>query len=203
MVLNLFHLNKQKPIIIGICGRSCSGKSRIARKIVEKYPDKVLKINSDKFFKLYNEEELNETDGWESPSSIRWDRIIYSIKKLKDGESTHIPSEGWTEVFDKKIHPKEIVILEGYLIFTNKELLKLLDEKIFVDVSDINILYRRTLRDGNIDGLDYTMNKVIPISKKYEKIQRDAADIVIDGNKPKDEVLRDTEKYLSKYIKIK
>jgi len=192
---------KIKPIVIGICGRSCSGKSRIARKLVEKYPDNTIKINSDKFFKIYNESELNETDGWESPSSIRWDRIIYSIKKLKNGDCTHIPSEGWTEVFDKKVNPKEIIILEGYLIFTNKELLKLLDEKIFVDVSDINILYRRTLRDGNIDGVEYTMNKVIPISKKFEKLQKKSADIIIDGNKSKEEVLEIAEKYLSKYIK--
>lgn len=171
-MLNIFKSDKKKPIIIGVCGRSCSGKSRVASKLLEKYPNKIVKINSDKFFKIYNEEELDATDGWESPSSIRWDRIIHSIKKLKNGYSTHIPSEGWTEVFDKKIHPKEIVILEGYLIFTNKELLSLLDYKIFVDISDFNILYRRTIREGCIDGMHYIKNKVIPISKRYETIQK-------------------------------
>jgi len=203
MMLNIFHLNKQKPKIIGICGRSCSGKSRIAKKIAEKYPDDVLIINSDKFFKIFNDPKSNKTDGWESPNSIRFDRIIYSVKKLKAGNTTHIPSHRRTEDFDKLIYPKKIVIVEGYLIFTNKELTGLFDLKLFVDISDINILYRRLLREGKIDDIDYIMQKVILISKKYDQIQKDVADIIIDGNKPKDKVLKDAEQYLKNYIIIK
>lgn len=176
-------------------------KVKSCKKISAKYSSKILRISTDKFFKVYNEENINNKYGWESPHSIRWDRIIYSIKKLKSGESTHVPSNGWTEVFDKKVYPNKIIILEGFLIFTNKELLPLMDLKIFVDVSDINILYRRTLREGTIDNMSYTMDKVIPISKKYEDIQREVADIIIDGNKSKDDVLNDFEKIILKYIK--
>lgn len=188
------------PIIIGVCGKSCSGKSRVTRRIVEKFKEDVCRINSDRFFKVYDVAELNRTNGWESPNSIRFDRLIYSVKKLKSGKSTHIPSQGWTEIFDQEIYPKKIVIVEGYLIFTNKELVDLFDLKIFVDVSDINILYRRIKREGNIDCADYTMEKVIPIGKKYEKVQRDCADIIIDGNKSKDDVLKETEKIIKKYL---
>lgn len=190
----------ENSIIIGVCGKSCSGKSRVTRKIAEKFNEDVCRINSDRFFKIYNVSELNQTDGWESPNSIRFDRLIYSVKKLKSGKSTHIPSHGWTEIFDQEIYPKKIIIVEGYLIFTNKELVDLFDLKIFVDVSDINILYRRLKREGNIDSIDYIMEKVIPIGKKYEKIQRDCADIIIDGNKSKDEVLKETEKIIKKYL---
>jgi len=184
------------PTIIGVCGRSCSGKSVITRQLEKDYPNKVLRIPSDRFFKVYNEKELDETDGWESPSSIRWDRLIYSVKKLKANQPTHIPSKGWTEEFDQLVHPKPIVIVEGYLIFTNPELVKLFDVKIFVDVSDINILYRRTLRDEKIDGMDYIMTKVIPISKRYEAKQKKQADIIIDGNKSKEEIREEFEKSL-------
>jgi uridine kinase len=193
-------LAKEKPIVIGICGRSCSGKSRVTRKIAEKYSDKITRIPLDRFFLIYNTKELDETDGWESPNSVRWDRFIRSVKKLKNGESTHIPSKGWTEVFDQKVYPKKIILVEGYLIYTNKELLELFDKKIFVEVSDLNILYRRTLRDGVIDGMNYTMRKVIPISKRYEDKQKNEADTIIDGNKSKDDLLNDFEKIIKGFL---
>ncbi len=188
-----------KPTIIGVCGRSCSGKSTVVRELERVYNDNVVRIPSDRFFKIFNAKELDETDGWERPSSIRWDRLIYSVKKLKNGDSTHIPSKGWTEVFDELKEPKKIIIVEGYLIFTNKELVELLDKKIFVDVSDLNILYRRTIRDGNINGMKYTMDKVIPISKIYENVQKKRADIVIDGNKSKGAVMVELDEYLQKW----
>lgn len=190
---------KLKPQIIGVCGRSCSGKSDVTRFLEKKYKNQIVRIPCDRFFKVFNATELDETDGWESPSSIRWDRLIYSVKKLKNGESTHIPSKGWTEVFDQLIEPKEIIIVEGYLIFTNKEIIDLFDKKIWVDVSDQNILWRRTLRDGNTGGVEYTMNKVIPISKRYEKQQRKNADIIIDGNKTKEEIIKELESSVKKW----
>lgn len=191
-----FSKKHSAPIIIGICGRSCSGKSVVTRQLESDYPEKILRMPSDRFFKIYDEKELDETNGWESPSSIRWDRLIHSVKKLKNGESTHIPSKGWTEVFDQLVHPKPIILVEGYLIFTNPDLVKLFDIKIFVDVSDFNILYRRTIRDGNIDGMHYTKHKVIPISKRYEEQQKKQADIIIDGNKNKENIIEELKEAL-------
>lgn len=189
-------LNGKRPIIIGVCGRSCSGKSIVTRQLEKNYPNKVLRIPSDRFFKTFNPKELDETDGWESPTSIRWDRLVHSVKKLKNNQPTHIPSKGWTEIFDQLVHPKPVILVEGYLIFTNKELLELFDKKIFVDVSDLNILYRRTIRDGHINGMHYTKHKVIPISKRYEEQQKKAANIIIDGNKTKEEIVEDLKKLI-------
>lgn len=194
--------DKTNPIIIGVCGRSCSGKSRATRKLQEEFPKIITRIPLDRFFKVFNEPELDKTDGWESPNSLRWDRLIYSITKLKNGNSTHIPSKGWTEVFDQQIEPTPIIIVEGYLIFTNTELLKLFDKKVFVDVSDLNILYRRTLREGVIDEMNYTMEKVIPISKRYEEQQKNEADVLIDGNKSKEETLSELRYYLSNSMNL-
>ncbi|PIN86884.1 hypothetical protein COV19_02660 [Candidatus Woesearchaeota archaeon CG10_big_fil_rev_8_21_14_0_10_44_13] len=182
---------KVKPIIIGVCGRSCSGKSTVVKALEEKYKGEFLNINQDKFFKV-------KADNWESPESLRIDRLIYSIKKLRNGESTHIPSHRWTEVFDREVIPPKVIIVEGYLLFADEELSKLFDKKIWVDVSDANIIYRRTKRDGTSKHIDYTMNKVIPESKRYEEIQRKRADIIIDGNKTKEEIIQEFERYIKK-----
>jgi len=189
------------PHIIGVGGRSCSGKSAVTKGIEQKYPNDVLRISCDLFFLVFNEKELDQTEGWESPNSIRWDRLIYSLKKLKKGESTHIPSKGWTEIFDHLVKPKKIIILEGYLIFTKKEVVDLCDLKIWVDISDLNILYRRTKREGTSAYIDYTMNKVIPISKCYEKSQKKVANIILNGNKTKDEIKKEFQERVLKKIK--
>jgi len=187
---------RTKSIIIGVCGRSCSGKSTVVKELEEKYRGKFLHINQDKFFKI-------KSDNWESPDALRFDRLIYSIKKLRNGEATHIPSHRWTEVFDREMKPHKIIIVEGYLLFTNKELNKLFDKKIWVDVSDVNLLYRRLKKFNDINQLDYAMNVVIPESKKYETTQRKEADIIIDGNRSKEEIMEDIEKQIKKWqIKI-
>lgn len=182
---------KIKPLVIGVCGRSCSGKSTVIKELEEKYKCEFLHINQDKFFKI-------KADNWESPESLRIDRLIYSIKKLKNGQSTHIPSHRFTEVFDREVKPHKVIIVEGYLLFVEHELSRLFDKKIWIDVSDINILYRRLKRFNDINHLDYIMNVVIPESKKYEKIQKKQANIIIDGNKTKEEIIKELEKHLRK-----
>jgi len=190
-----FFSKQLKPLVIGVGGRSCSGKSTVVKELEAKYKGEVLRINQDRFFKV-------NADNWEKPEALRFDRLIYSIKKLKNGENTHIPSEGWTENFDREVKPHKVIIVEGFLLFVNKELNKLLNKKIWVDVSDQNILWRRILRDGKTEGADYIMDVVIPESKKYEAMQRKEADIVIDGNQSKEKIIDEMEKHIKKWHTI-
>jgi thymidylate kinase len=64
------------------------------------------------------------------------------------------------------------------------------------------MLYRRTKRDGNVNGMNYTVNAVIPESHKYEKIQKSRADIIINGNKSKEEIIEEIEKHIRKWNDI-
>lgn len=182
-----------KPFIIGVCGRSCSGKSTVVKELEEKYKGEFLHICQDKFFKV-------KADNWEKPESLRFDRLIHSLKKLKNGETTHIPEHRWTEIFDREVKPHKVIIVEGYLLFVDKNLNKLFDKKIFVEVSDLNILYRRLNRqDLHKNEMEYIMNFVIPESKKFEEKQRKEADVIIDGNKTKEEIIKNVESYIKKW----
>ncbi len=182
---------KIKPLIIGVGGRSCSGKSTVIKELEKKYKGDLLHINQDKFFKI-------KAENWERPESIRFDKIIEAITLLKEGKKAFIPTHRWTENFDREVKPHKVIIVEGYLLFVNKELNKLFDKKIWVDVSDLNLIYRRLKRFNDIKELDYARNVVIPESKKYEEIQRKQADIIIDGNKTQDEIIKELEGHLRK-----
>ncbi len=183
------------PKIIGICGRSCSGKSYVSKEITGQSDD-ILHIQQDKFFKIKTPKKINGYDDWECPESLRFDRLIYSIKKLKDGQSTHIPSHRWTEEFDKLVKPAKIIIVEGFLLYANKDLCNLFDKKIYIDISDYSMLFRRLKRNGKISEIDYIHDGVIAGSKRYEVAQKRNADIVIDGETSKEELLKAVKKVI-------
>lgn len=164
-------------VVIGICGRSCSGKSTIAGRFKEEHQEKTELINQDMFFKI-------RADSWETTDAIRFDMMIEAINLLRSGKSCMVPSKKNSEMADSEIRPNEIILVEGYLLYVNLELNNLIDKRIWISVSDTNILERRIRRDGSDRNKDYIVNEVIPISKRYCKEQKEKADAIFDGNVP-------------------
>jgi uridine kinase len=83
------------------------------------------------------------------------------------------------------IHPKEILIVEGILIFTNEELRKLCDIKIFVHTDSDLRLIRRIKRDINERGrdLDEVLNRyektLKPMHNRFIEPTMKYADLII------------------------
>ena len=112
--------------------------------------------------------------------------MIADLKALKRGETIHCP------VYDYAIHnrtaetvevkPTKVVIVEGILIFQNKELR---DIKIFVETdADVRIL-RRALRDVEERGrsLESVVNQYLttvkPMHEQFVEPTRKFADIIV------------------------
>jgi uridine kinase len=184
-----------KPYFIGVCGRSCSGKSTIASEL-ERITPNSLHIKQDKFFKRNDDGYIYD---WESPDSLRNDKLIGSIKDLKNRKSTYIPSHTWTEVFDRKVQPTDYIIVEGFLLFAIDQLYPLFDKRIWIDVTDENIINRRLQRGSQMNDYHYITTCVIPKSKQYEKLQRSRAHVIIDGNRNIEEVLKDFKESIRWY----
>lgn len=179
-----------KPLLIGVGGRSCSGKSTISKKLEEIYED-VLHIKQDKFFK-------KGLDIYESPKTLMMNEFYSCLKRLKEGNSVLVPSEWRTETLDRLISPKKFIVVEGFLLYVNENITNLFDKRIFIDVSDETILNRRVKRgDSHYNTFEYTKNICIPASKRYENIQRERADIIINGNQSEESILKEVEKYLN------
>jgi uridine kinase len=180
---------KSVPLIIGICGRTCSGKSSVAKALEKKYHPFCVRIGQDKFFKKI-------ITSPEEPSEINFDKLISALKRLKSGKSAKIPGKARTEIYDRLIEPKQFIIVEGFLLFVNEELNTLFDKKIFFDVSDLNLFFRRIKRGDVNDYFAYTLLKAIPKSKKFEKIQKSKAEIIINANKSHEGLLKEIEQFL-------
>lgn len=190
-----------RPLLVGVCGRSCCGKGMAAEAIASvNYP--VLHVNIDSFFRARSPARSRGYQNWDCPEALMMDTLTEVVSRLRSGDRTSIPSRGWTESFDVDILPtdlreRSIVLVEGFLLFASSDLADLFDSRIFIDVSDLNILYRRLLRERGMHNINYIYEVVIPLSKKYQQKQKAVADIVIDGDGTKDKVIRDVTREIN------
>ena len=183
---------RQKPIIIGVCGRSCSGKG-VATETLASTNYTVLLLQSDYYFYENTPCTYKGYSCWEHINCIDFDRLISDVDSLKRGKGIVVRTPSWmsrTEVSIsyEDLNDKSLIIIDGFLTFAVKELVDFFDYKIFVDASDYNILSRRPMRDG-FGAFNYVRDVVIPVSKEYEPIQKERADLIVNGNRSKNEVV--------------
>ena len=141
-------------LIIGIAGGSGSGKTTVVRALTEQLQAKVVVIPQDSYYKDSSHLPMEERQkvNFDHPDSIDFDLLIKHLKELKKGHSVEQPvysyitcSRSSTETVT--VHPAEVIIVEGILIFCCAELRKQMDIKIFVDDDDDDRLMRVMARD--------------------------------------------------------
>jgi uridine kinase len=198
--MTFFKKKRNQPPIVGICGRSCAGKGALTEALASTNRE-ILLLQADFYFHSNTSCTYKGYQCWEHTDCIALDRLIDNLDSLKKGKDTVIRIETpWMpqcniEIFHEDMRTKKLIIVDGFLIFAVKELVDLFDYKIFVQASDVNVLYRRQMRDG-VGQVNYIFNVVIPVSKEYEQIQKNNADLIIDGDRPKEKVINDVGKYL-------
>ena len=111
------------------------------------------------------------------------------IRKLKCGESIQHPVYSFVEhtrLPEKvTVMPSRVVIVEGILIFENKELRDEMDIKVFVDTDADIRLIRRLLRDVQERGrsldsvVNQYMNTVKPMHEQFVEPSKKNVDIII------------------------
>jgi uridine kinase len=178
-------------IIIGIAGASGSGKSFIAEKIAEYYGrDNTLILNQDSYYHdishLSQEERINTN--YDHPDAFDNKLLYKHILALKQNQCIKIPIYDYqtsgrkNETID--LEPKPIVIVEGILVFYNKELSNLMDIRLFIDQPLEVSLARGLLRDINKRGIgcEFTLlkyeNEIRPMYKEYIEPTKYFADYI-------------------------
>ncbi|XP_037498171.1 uridine-cytidine kinase-like 1 isoform X1 [Rhipicephalus sanguineus] len=152
-----------EPFVIGICGGSASGKTTVARKIIEALNVPwVTLLSMDSFYKVLDEEQHRLADenqfNFDHPDAFDFDLLIETLKKLKEGKRVEVPIYNFvTHAREKRfkfMYGANVIIFEGILCFANKELLSMMDMKIFIDTDSDIRLARRLQRDITERGRD-------------------------------------------------
>jgi uridine kinase len=176
--------------IIGICGGSGSGKTTIVRKISEVISDFVF-IPQDNYYKSasYISNSNITAFNFDHPDAFDNPLILEHLDALKSGLGIDMPSYDFvhhrrTEE-TVRVQAGKLVIFEGIMIFTNKEVRDRLDLKIFVDTPDDIRFIRRLTRDIKERGrtLDSVIEQYLTVVRPghYEFIEptKQFADIII------------------------
>ena len=146
------------PIIIGIAGGTGSGKSTLADNIRKEFANNITMLSHDYYYKSNSHLSFDERKklNYDHPDAFDTDLLIEHLNKLKKGEVIYRPNYSFVthlrEEQTVEVVPKKVILLDGILIFENKELRDMMDIKIFVDTdADIRFI-RRLVRDVSDRG---------------------------------------------------
>jgi len=141
-------------LIIGVAGGSGSGKTTVVKRILEEIgKDKILLIEHDSYYRDLSHLPLIERtkQNFDHPSSLETELLIRHIEALTEGYKVDIPVYDFAKHTrsdkTRQVSPCKIILIDGILIFSEKQLLKQMDIKIFVDTDDDIRLLRRINRD--------------------------------------------------------
>lgn len=177
--------------VVGVAGGSASGKTTIIEKLRVAFPEDMLVMSHDDYYKahydlsLENRAKLN----YDHPNAYDTDLFIEHLEALIRSDSIKRP------VYDYTIHnrsseevivqPKKIIVIDGILILENQALRELMDIKIFVDADADERLIRRIKRDTLERGrslssvLEQYRNSVKPMHDQFVEPSKKYADIII------------------------
>ncbi len=178
-------------IVIGIAGGTGSGKTTFTNSLKEKFGDDVTVVYHDNYYRRHDEMAYEERCllNYDHPNAFETDLMIKHLEQLRSGKPIVCP------VYDFSIHnrseqtvtinPTKVIVIEGILIFENKELRDLMDIKVFVDTDADERILRRIIRDvkergRSIDSVvSQYLTTVKPMHEQFVEPSKKMADIVV------------------------
>ena len=146
-----------RRILIGIAGGSGSGKTLVARNIVRELgSDRVVIMDQDSYYKNLEDIPMRdrETRNFDHPDAFDNDLLRRHVRELLAGRPIAQPIYDYSEhrrlPEHRHVGEHDVIVLEGILIFTDPELIALMDIKLFID-ADADIRFIRRLRRDLIE----------------------------------------------------
>ena len=199
-------------LIIGIAGGSGSGKTTLTNQIASQFAEEVTIITHDNYYKAHDDMTYEERCrlNYDHPNAFDTNLMIQHLAALKNGETIECP------VYDYTIHnrskdtltivPNKVIIVEGILIFENKELCDLMDIRIFVDTdADVRII-RRIRRDviERARSLESVMNQYLdtvkPMHEQFVEPSKKNANIIVPEGGHNEAAMKMIQNYIQNYL---
>ena len=182
----------KKPIVFGVAGGTASGKTTVATTILEAVgASQVAYLPHDAYYRDMSYLPLSERArlNYDHPESLETELLIEHVEQLVAGNAVPVPVYDFTEhrrtAETNLVEPSPIILIDGILIFTNRELRNLMDIKIYVDTdADVRFI-RRLERDMNERGrslesvIDQYMRTVRLMHLEFVEPSKRYADVII------------------------
>jgi len=185
------------PHIIGVAGPSCSGKSEIARCLIEELSEMnpvILSLDSYYHDLSPLDPEERKHRNFDVPEALDHVLLREQLIALANGSAIEKPVYDFAthtrSPQSERIVPGETVIIEGLFALYWEEIRELFHTSVFVNLHDHVCLSRRIERDTKERGrsresvLSQYTETVRPMNEKYILPTKTFADIVINGEDP-------------------
>ncbi len=178
-------------LVIGIAGGTGSGKTTLTDNLKKHFGDKICVVYHDNYYKRHDEMTYEERCllNYDIPEALDTDMFCDHLRALKRGETIECPVYDYTvhNRSDKvtRVEPRKVIVVEGILIFENKELCDLMDIKVFVDTDADTRILRRAIRDmkeraRSLESITQQyLTTVKPMHEKYVEPSKKNADIIV------------------------
>jgi uridine kinase len=188
----MLRMSKQRPIVFGVAGGTASGKTTVARTILEAVgAEQLAYLPHDAYYRDMPHLSLEERahQNYDHPNSLETNLLINHIKSLVNLHPVHVPIYDFTTHRRTEktmlVEPSPIILVDGILIFTKKKLLDLMDIKVYVD-TDADVRFIRRLqrdiqeRGRSLDSVvEQYMETVRPMHLKFVEPSKRHADVII------------------------
>lgn len=181
-----------KPFVIGIAGGTGSGKTTVARRIYDSlHLDSAVFLDHDSYYRELDHLPMEERRrvNFDHPDSLDNDLLVEHLQRLLEREPIDKPvydfaahTRAGTTV---RIEPRDVILVEGILIFVDPRLRDLFDLKIFVDTeADVRFI-RRMRRDLELRGrtvesvIEQYLGTVRPMHFEFVEPSKRYADVII------------------------
>jgi uridine kinase len=177
--------------IIGITGGTGSGKTTLVSKLATHFKkDELCIISQDSYYKetdnLSEEERISLN--FDHPNAIDFDLLYKQLQQLKNKETIAQPIYSFLKhnrtLETEKTSPKNIIIVEGILIFNDKRILDLFDLTVFVDADANERLTRRIKRDAEERG-----RSLEEVTTRYKTTLKPMHDLYIEPFKRNSDIV--------------
>ncbi len=184
--------------VVGIAGGSASGKTSVAREILQKLPNVpwVAIVSQDAYYKSLSPEESKmafaEQYDFDHPNAFDYDILKQCIKDLRKGKAVEIPVYSFVQhqrtSETNYLYGPAVLIVEGIFVLHDPEIRDLLDLKVFVQADSDLMLARRIKRDIVERGrsvnsvLDQYLRFVKPAFDTFVSATARHADMIVPGS---------------------
>ena len=178
--------------IMGIAGRTGTGKSNVVSQIVEALPPHyVVVVPLDSY---YNDtsgmtEDERRAINFDHPDAFDWKLLIKHVNDLRSGKAVEQPTYSYLLCNRLKetvhVEPHPVIIIEGIMTLLNKKLRDMMDLKIFVDTDSDERLIRNIQRDVLERGrtVEMVINRYLkvlkPMHEQFIEPTKKYADLII------------------------
>ena len=178
-------------IVIGIAGGSGSGKTTLMKNLIARFGDDVTVLSHDNYYRPYDDLNIEQRRAinWDHPDAFDTEMMIEHLRELKAGHAIECPNYDYTNYArcteTTHLEPTKVILVEGILIFENKQLCSLMDIKIFIDTDADVRLIRRIRRDvakrgRSLDSvLTQYLSTVKPMHEQFVEPSKKNADLVV------------------------